>query len=553
MIRAAAVLCLVTAMTVPGCKRGKSEQQITVDATTRHQLIEGWGTSMIFWRLPDTPYQNPAWREAYRDLGLNILRININKEVLVDASGDLAVPVPLGADLRSNIAKMRFDNTKTKVFGEMAAWLVQNALEPERVKISGSIWSPPHWMKGPTGMQQSHVLDPSVKKPTPWLSEGTSGDSIGGRLVQTEANLEQFGRYLAAWLRGFEQHYGVPLYAASIQNELSFENPFDSASYFLGPNGEEEQWWQYAAALEAIKVELTRQKIRTRILGPHMAQVGEKPSNPWGLWQQMSYINAVKKHPDPELIGFLWGYNSNGYMGTDENAVKMWAAYYKGKAKVPADWAAWSEAPGVEADGKPVWISEAGGARGPWLTGKDGTAGEGAITVAQQMHNALVHGNASAYLYWQLSDTHDDETEHNLLGKKHIANPTESKKYAAFKHFSRYIRPGAVRVGAAFAGGNSSVGGKSTYDTYNSLNVSAYLHEADRTLTLVLVNMQASNQEVSILLPGALSVERLEVHLTSRSSSFARREDLRVSRDRVSLTIPAQSVVTLHGQTVRAR
>ena len=551
MIRSAAVLLLFTA--ILACQRCERPVRITVDPTSRNQTIEGWGASMIFWELEHTPYRDPAWRQAYRDLGLNILRININKEVLVDASGDMAVPVRLGPDLESNVARMDFDNPKTKVFAEMAAWLRQHALEPERVEITGSVWSPPHWMKGPTGTRQSHVLHPSVKKPTPWLSDGKTGDSIGGRLLQTPDNLEQFGRYLAAWFKGFEAHYGVPIYAASIQNEVSFENPFDSATYFLGPEGEEEQWWQYAKALEAVRAELTRQRVQTKIMGPHMSQVGETPSNPWGLWHQMSYIEAVKAHSDPQLIDFLYAYNSNGYMGTSEDAVKMWAAYYHGKHSVPASWARWAEAPGVEEDGKPIWVSEAGGAKARWLDGKNGSPGDGAITVAQKMHNALVHGNVSAYVYWQMSDTRDEETEHTLLGKKHVASPTESKKYSAFKHFSRYIRPGAVRIGATFPNGKSSTGGRSEYDTYHGLSVSAYLHEADRTLTVVLVNMRASDERVRIDLPAPLSVQTLQSNLTSDRASFARQPDLPISSHEVELTVPGYSVVTLHGQTAGPR
>lgn len=522
---------------------------VILDASTRHQVIEGWGTSMIFWDLPRTPYDDPAWRRAYRDLGLNMLRININKEVLVDASGNMAIPVPLGDDPRSNIAKMAFGNPKTRVFGDMAAWLRRNALEPERVKITGSVWSPPHWMKGPTGMRQHHVTRPSVKKPTPWLSEGKSGDSIGGRLLQTPDNLEQFARYLAAWVESFEQHYGVPIYAVSIQNEVSFENPFDSASYSKGPDGKQEQWWQYAAALKAVKDEFTRLHIRTKIMGPHMSQVGPRPSDPWGLWHQMSYIEAVKAHPDPALIDFLFAYNSNGYMGTSEGAVKMWAAYYSGQHELPGDWPRWARAPGVRADGKPIWVSEAGGADGAWLNGKNASPGNGAITVAQKMHNALVHGNASTYLYWQMSDTEEEESEHTLLGKKHVVNPTGSKKYSAFKHFSRYVRPGAVRIGATFSSGWSSLGGASPYDTYNSLNVSAYLHEADQALAIVLVNMRASSKAVIIQLPKDLSVTRLGAHVTSNDEGFTRRKDLPVFAGEVSLTVPAHSVMTLHGET----
>lgn len=548
---------MATTMATSACSRSKRQEQpeqpeaVTVDLSKRYQTIEGWGTSMVSWNLSDTPYHDPAWRRAYRDLGLNILRLSLDKEVLVDASGDMSVPVPLGADLKANITKMNFANPRTKVYGEMALWLRQNALEPDRVKISASVWSPPHWMKGPTGTLQYHITDPSLKKPTPWLSEGTTGDSIGGRLLQTPENREQLGRYLAAWVRGFEQHYGVPIYAMSIQNEVSFENPFESATYEKGADGKGEQWWQYAAALDAVKVEFGLQKITTKVLGPHMSQIGERPSNPWGLWQQMSYIEAVKAHRDPGLIDFLFAYNSNGYMGTDEDAVKMWAAYFHGKSGVPGDWAGWTKAPGVERDRKPIWVSEAGGDAGAWLTGEGPSAGDGAITIAQKLHNALVHGHASAYLYWQMSDTHDEETDETLLGKQHVANPTESKKYSAFKHFSRYIRPGAVRVGATFANGKSSVGGTSEYDTFHSLNVSAYLHEADRTITVVLLNMQASKRSVRILLPRSLSVTSLQADLTSSGVSFARQKNLQVSGNEVSLTVPAYAVLTLHGETAK--
>jgi O-glycosyl hydrolase len=82
--------------------------EVTVDMTTRHQTIEGWGACMVYWNLEATPYSQAAWRQAYRDLGLNILRVNMRKEVLVDASGDMAVPVWLGTDLQSNVARMDF-------------------------------------------------------------------------------------------------------------------------------------------------------------------------------------------------------------------------------------------------------------------------------------------------------------------------------------------------------------------------------------------------------------------------------------------------------------
>jgi len=167
------------------------------------------------------------------------------------------------------------------------------------------------------------------------------------------------------------------------------------------------------------------------------------------------------------------------------------------------------------------------------------------------MHNALVHANASAYVYWQMSGPNLEETEHTLLGKIHIENPTQSRKYSAFKHFSRYIRPGAVRVGAMFDNGKSSSGGESEYDTFHSLNVSAYLHEADRSLTVVLVNMKAFPESVTVQLSEELGVQILEVYMTSSSASFSRQINLAVAAGKASLTVPAYSVLTLRGITAK--
>ena len=110
-----------------------------------------------------------------------------------------------------------------------------------------------------------------------------------------------------------------------------------------------------------------------------------------------------------------------------------------------------------------------------------------------------------------------------------------------------------MRVGATFANGKSSFGGSSEYDTYNGLNVSAYLQEADRTLTIVLLNMRSSNQAISIELPEALSITSFQVHLTSSRSSFARQQPLRISAGTVSLTVPAYAVLTLHAGTAAPR
>lgn len=548
-------LLLIASIGLTPARPSAAQQTIRIDANVRHQTIEGWGASLAYWAPDRATYENPAWRQAWRDLGLNILRVDMKKDVLIAPSGDLAEKVELGTNLQDNLARFNFDHPKVRVFGQFAQWLSANAFEPERVRIVGSVWSPPHWMKESIGAPSHHISDPDkVRRETPFLY---NTDSVGGTLRQTPENLEDYGQYLAAWVTGFEQRYGTPMYAISLQNEATFQNPFDSMVFHRGPKkpdgsiGDDHQWWQYASALAAVKQAWRQHGIRTKIQGPHLAHLGASPSNTDLLTRTNRFIEAVKQHPDPTLIDFLDYYNSNAYMSPNDGGARLWAAHLHGYRNIPpgrfGSWQKGTYAPGVKGDGKPLWASETGGEIGDWLvSGKPGDAGRnGAILTAVNIHNALVYGNVSAYLYWMLSDAQRRETVHTLLGVDRIDNPLASKKYAAFRHFSRFIRPGAQRISAAFDNG-ATVSGNDPFDVRNGLNVSAFLHDGDRTLTCVLLNLLPEDRTVTLQLPRDLTVTPLQVHLTDSSRSFARLSDLTPGPDRaLRLNAPAYSVMTL--------
>lgn len=544
-----------------------AQPRVTVNPNVRHQTVEGWGSLL---RRADT-----ATLTAWRDLGLNIMRMQIGKNALVASSTDWRIRVPLGPNLQENVAKFNMNAGSPGSFvdlpgyGANAQWLAANVWEPSRFKLIADSWSPPHWMKGPTGATQQWVGNPSwnsPSRPTPWLSNeynhwvggsyfhSYTGDSIGGRLrVEDPVVLQEFGRYFAAYVTAWQQRYGVPIHSISLQNESGFENPFDSMTFLSTASGGYDAS-QYATALKSVKDAFTAHGITTKVRGPHYANLREDPMNPWGLLHQMNMIDAVKNHPDPTLRDFLWAYTSNYYNDLTEGSVKNTAAYWRGRNNVPGPWTHWAPLGGVGADGKQNWFVETGDGPGTWLTGSGGTPGNGAITVALKMHNALVHGNASAYLYWEFVDGGSGPTEHSLLGSSQVSNPTSSKKYAAFGQFSRFVRPGAVRVDATFTGGVTSILGASEYDTLNSISVSAYLHDLDRTLTLVLLNLRNTPQSVTLDIPASLGMTQLAMHLSSETHNLAPMGTLQLLTSSgltqsVTVTLPAYSVLTLSGRT----
>lgn len=536
-LRALAVLfwcCHLTTTFLTG------QEVVTLDLNEQHQTIEGWGTSAIGWGPTTHPYNQSAWRNAWRDLGINVFRINLRKEALQHTSGNLSIAVPMGADLQDNISKMDFDEFPLDVHGDMARWLSQNALEPERFKLIGSVWTPPHWMKGPTNFTQSHVNNPSDKRPTPWLNRGTFGDSIGGRLLQEvdkPGNPQQFARYLAAWVKGFEQRYGTPFHAISIQNELIFENPFDSCSYLREKSGTENGYYQYALALAAVRDEWQRNNISTRLMGPHGPSIGDTLTSITRFNHQMKFIQAVKDHDDPTLADFLHIYTNN-YSAEDTYNARMWRAYWEGVASMPKE--SFSRAiiaPGLRQDGKQNWISEAGG---------HASSTAGALDLARDAHDALVWGGASAWIYWLPTSVNNNAEGETLFGKGQINNPQSSIKYCAYKHFSRYIRPGAKRIDASFSDARSSIGDTNPLATHTSLNVSAYLHSSDRRLTVVLVNMRSQSFNVAVDLPPGPQFSDFELFRTTASDRFVK-QNLSPNHDRLSVTVPGQSIITLTG------
>ncbi len=520
---------------------------ITVNPAVQYQLIQGWGAcagmSVV---ATDTRAQ-----AAYRNLGMNLLRVAIEPCILMAPGGDLWSPfVELTADIDENITKFNFEHSRYWYWDDVVEWLAANALEPERVKIHGSCWSPPNWAKAPTGLYVDTGAGAGL---TPFVAYCNECDSVGGTWDDGTFNWNAYqycSRFLAAWCKGFSQHAGgVPIYGLSIQNEVGFESPFNSCTLYHKARSEQIEQDRifdpniYANALKAVKDEfaLHPELASVEIFGPDHAGLDENPANPWGLLWQTLGVQAVKDHTDPELINFLGTYSHN-YSAPAAKRAEMFNAHWEGIDSMPGEnWAAWdypaSMHAGIGGDGKQVWNEEFGG--------HFPTSWTNMLDMAGDLHCQLVWGHESAIIHWAFCE--DTLTQHNLLATSQLDNPEQSMKYSTFKQFSRYIRPGAKCVDATFSDGSTSYGGANDMDVENALNVSAYIHETDGRVTIVFVNMKASSEAVTINVPTSPDVTTYSVYRSTSSDRFAQQPDLNVSGGQVSLTVPAQSIVTLTG------
>jgi O-glycosyl hydrolase len=284
--------------------------------------------------------------------------------------------------------------------------------------------------------------------------------------------ITQMARGLASFLLGFQRTFGVPFHAISIQNEPVFEVFYHSCAYRKAGD--------YVAALKAVRRELDRHpELRAiQIMGPEDLLGGDG----YSLWQygrfgqtmptNLQFMAAVADDAEAaRALSFfaVHGYAPDGVQSAGGDPV-MWQRWSHG----------WSESPnpglpehvrGARDFGKKSWMTETSGELPRWQSDSDGDFGNSALGLAVKIHQALSTGEQSAWLYWQFAEGGPANT-YTLTD---ASLREKAPKYVAAKHFFRFIRPGARRVEVQLP-------------PATALHASAFFHERDDQLTLVVIN-----------------------------------------------------------------
>jgi len=414
-------------------------------------------------------------------------------------------------------------------------------------KLFGSLWSPMPWVKLVDGNLYSGggANYPATNTPFPfiWLANFSGGmldtsgtarpefdDSSLGGTGPTSA-LTQFARAIAAELRGFQNTYGVPFYAISIQNELDFDEYYNSCYYPL-PNG-------YLAAIKAVRAELTNYPdlAGIKIMGPEDGLGSDAD----GMWQygggsttaakNLQFVQAVGADPvaaAAEAFFCIHGYDSDGVSAA---------------AATPTQWDWWangwttSPGAGIPANvhgftyyGKKSWMTETSGEDIAWLSPSSGFPGSGAWSLALRIQQALTAGQESAWAYWQMTDGTPNDT-YQLTDSTTLTN---SPKYVAAKHFFRYIRPNSICVNATVTGSTA-------------LTASAFLHKANGTMTVVVINSSNSPVQTVINSPAQPAGIASWQTFTSSNGSYWKISTNTITNGNANVSIPGHGVVTLYG------
>ena len=132
--------------------------------------------------------------------------------------------------------------------------------------------------------------------------------------------------------------------------------------------------------------------------------------------------------------------------------------------------------------GRKNWMSEFSRGEFDWLD------------TAHVIHNTLVEGNASAYIYWALvwaaSTTPAEPDVERVFSIDGNGDYARGNTYYTLKHFAKHISRGHQRIEVTNSGANANI------------RASGYIDPAGKKLTLIVLNTGSTDDVISLRFPG---------------------------------------------------
>jgi O-glycosyl hydrolase len=323
---------------------------------------------------------------------------------------------------------------------------------------------------------------PPFMKTNDSVSDGGTLCGVPGATCASGDWRQAYANYLTQYARDYAKA-GVPLSYVGPENEANLAPPY--SGMVMSPA-------QTANFMQYLGPTLASSGLRTR--AECCATEG------WDYAQQ--YAAAIES--DPLANAFTPLFTSHGYTEAPASPLAGWD--------------------------KPVWETE-------WSTFEkwdpawdDGTDASG-LSWAQRIEAGLAKANLSAFLYWWGSSTPTFNGDNESLIQINGTTVTPSGRLWAFASYSRFVRPGAVRIGAVTPDGN--------------LELTAF-RNTDGSIAIVALNTGTSAVPVTFSLRGTGTPDGAVVtpYLTDSVSHVAEQSATRVADGTFGATLPARSLVT---------
>jgi glucosylceramidase len=213
---------------------GSGALTVSVDPSRHYQSMDGFGASItdssahVLAQL-DRRTRDAAMRSLFAEDKLSFLRQPMGASDFVFGPHYTYDDVPAG-DTDYDLRHFSIAHDRKEILP-----LLRRALDLNpQIKVIGSPWSPPAWMK-------------------------TNQSLIGGRLIDSPRIYDAYARYFVEFVRAYERA-GVPIYALTLQNEPQNRNPNAYPGMDMPVR-------QEAKLIEALGPKLERAGLNTKLFG----------------------------------------------------------------------------------------------------------------------------------------------------------------------------------------------------------------------------------------------------------------------------------------------
>jgi O-glycosyl hydrolase len=330
--------------------------------------------------------------------------------------------------------------------------------------VFADAWSAPAFMKS---------NDSAINGGTVCGVPGTSCKSGDWRQAYADYLVQYAEDYAAA---------GVPLTYVGPENETTLAPPQDSM--IMSPA-------QTANLMEFLGATLARSGLSTR--AECCASIG------WNYAQQFAAAIETDKAASTATALFT----SHGYFVAPDSPLKGWSKPAWETEWAPFGFQAWD----------PAW--------------DDGSLSSG-FTWAQNIYTGLTAARLDAFLYLWGASTSGLTGPNTGLVEVEGNTVAASGRLWAFASYSRFIRPGAVRIGTT----TSDAG----------LDVTAF-RNSDGSIAVIVLNSAHSRQVAAFSLRG-LSGAHVTPYLTDTSHQLSAQSPIMMSNGAFTATLPPRSLVT---------
>ncbi|MBR1823504.1 MAG: carbohydrate binding domain-containing protein [Ruminococcus sp.] len=308
---------------------------------------------------------------------------------------------------------------------------------------------------------------------SPWnpptsMRETFTRNGVANQRRLAKSSYGAYAKHLNSYIK-YMKEQGIDIYSMSIQNEPDY--------------GAEWTWWTADECVDFI-ANYGKDVVSgtdTKLMSPETFQYNK------------DYYNAILKNSAA---------NAN---------VDIFGTHFYGTQRSQMDF------PALENDPRDIWMTEV------YVPNSEANSQDRwpeAVQVAENIHNGFVVGNMNAYVWWFIRRNYSPMKEDGTI----------SKRGYCMAQYSKYVRPGDVRIDA-------------TESPQDNILVSAYKNNSDQ-VTIVAVNKGNSEVTQEFSMKNGESISDVDRYRTTSTENIAETADMDHKTSSFFSQLPANSVST---------